>query len=388
MAVPPGELIAYLDAHRTDEDERWMRRCLEAEARGDAEAALDCYRRGVHVDGAPKQAELAHLAAVGADAPTWLVGRWAARQAYERMIVDQDPRLDDAVRAVLATTHELPDDLTEMSDRAWYELGTTAVATDWLVRELALYEAGGLRDFLDLHAEPPLLARAGPLQRWPDAPLQVYRYGSLQAAVLCVTDVGTDESWDVMHLGCAAGVDPEAFVLGRLVPVDAEPGLMFERRPLALDEQTARQLAPELPDEPLGWLCVLNLAIEDGRQKHMIGRAGSTPLWSDVVLEPPTRTDDDEPAGRIRDLMDAGLQRRVAEAVATCEVALLCAEVAPDALPVAAAHAAVGLSHPAVLAAVREHSTGPDRAAGWSAVAGCLPEPLRGHCLALAAQGS
>lgn len=108
----------------------------------------------------------------------------------------------------------------------------------------------------------------------------------MRVDTLTVTNVATAKTHEVLHLGCTAGVEPETFVLGRLVPVDVEPGLMFERRPLELDEQTAHDLVPNLLLGPMDWLCSLGVAIDAGRQPAMIGRAGSTPLWSDVRSEP------------------------------------------------------------------------------------------------------
>lgn len=362
-----------------------MRRTADAEARGDAAAALDAYWRSRRIVEAPHGHDLAHLARLGDQAPGWLVSRWVVRQAYHWMLLSEDPRAEAAVRMVLAATYELPDDLNA---RRLRELGTQAAATDWLVPELAVHAHCGLADFLEVRAEAPLLARASRIAGWVEAPLAVYRYQGLRAEGITVTALGSGSTCEVLHLGCTTGVAPDATVLGRLVQIDVDPGWVFERRPLEIDEQTARDLVPALRSaDPVDWLWTLAEAIADGRQPYALGRAGSPPLGSDVVPDPPARVGDAEPAGRIRDLMTAGLDRTVAEAVGTCEVALLLAEVAPDVLPVAASHAAVGLSHPVVFEAARKHSTGPANAAGWTAIATCVPEPVRGLCRHLAATG-
>lgn len=114
-----------------------------------------------------------------------------------------------------------------------------------------------------------------------------------------------------------------------------------------------------------------------------MGRGNGTPLWSDVVPDPPG-PEPDPPAPRIQELMDAGVPRPVAEAVATCEAALIVAGISADGLAVVAAHAALVLVHPAVVDAVRRHSCGPETADGWRALAACVPEPVRSTCHQLA----
>lgn len=131
---------------------------MEAEARGDAETALDAWRRGLRIEDSPHEADLLHLMRLGADAPAWTVARWLVNQAYRWMLLNEDPRLDTAVRLTLATTYDLPRDVTP----EWlYEVGTQTAACDWICEEIAVYHFGGLADFLDVKATPELLSRAG-----------------------------------------------------------------------------------------------------------------------------------------------------------------------------------------------------------------------------------
>lgn len=91
------------------------------------------------------------------------------------------------------------------------------------------------------------------------------------------------------------------------------------------------------------------------------------------------------PAGRVGELMAAGVGEGVAEAMCTCEVALMSASIDPEALGVSAAHAMLSLRAPGVLEGpLRVHSTGPDTALQWRAVGACIPRPWRSRCLELA----
>jgi len=111
---------------------------------------------------------------------------------------------------------------------------------------------------------------------------------------------------------------------------------------------------------------------------------------SDVAPDPAARGDtdfdhtDEELPGRIVELVNAGLSLDVANAVATCEVALIVADVAPDGLGGTAPHAALGLIHAVVFEAALEHCTTPDREQAWRRLARSTAEPVRSRCERLA----
>lgn len=81
---------------------------------------------------------------------------------------------------------------------------------------------------------------------------------------------------------------------------------------------TAEAVVGAPNDDALGWLWQLAEAVDSDRLPVGVGRGNGTPLWSDVVPDPPG-PEPDPPAPRIQELMDAGVPRPVAEAVATCE---------------------------------------------------------------------
>ena len=380
--MPGDQIFHYIETHRTAEDDEWMQRSLDAEARGDAAAALECDEHVLQVVESPRRYELAYLAHLGDDAPGWLICRWILAQAKASLLMSGDPRVQMATVLVLAGTYELPD---EDDDWAMLELGTGVAGTDWLVRELLVHTYSGLADFLDERARPELVARAPRIRDWIDEPLRVYRFVDLRDDRLTVLEVGSTRTHEVLHLGCALGMERDAMVLGRLVPSGVDPGLMFEWRPLEVDEETALELVDTLEaDDPDEWVWTLAAAVGAGRQPYGLGRIGHSPLWSDAVGENLSRIEKQEPSGRVQALMDAGLPRLVAEAVTTCEVALLVAEKAPQALPAAASAAALALIHPVVVSALHEHLSGSEHRAGWAAIAACVPEPARSTCRALA----
>lgn len=82
VSVPTGELFEFLEANRTERDVAAMRECLHAQARGDAEAALEAYRRGLQIYGSPQEETLETLVMLGPMAPPWNLARWIASQAY------------------------------------------------------------------------------------------------------------------------------------------------------------------------------------------------------------------------------------------------------------------------------------------------------------------
>lgn len=83
-------------------------------------------------------------------------------QAHRWMMLNEHPRLDTAVRFTLATTYDLPREVTP----EWlYGMGTQVAACDWICEEIAVYHFGGLADFLDVKATPELLSSRRPRVR-------------------------------------------------------------------------------------------------------------------------------------------------------------------------------------------------------------------------------
>jgi hypothetical protein len=391
LSVPAGRLTRTLDALWTPEDQEWTDRAAEAEARGDARAALEAYGHTPQVSGNLWPVQLEYLARVGDAAPEWLVARWVRAQAVRWMLLNEDPRIQSAVVDALVT-HELPDEITA----DWLkEYGSMVAANDLLCHELALHAESGFEDFLDLRASDELLARAGRVREWPNQPLGVYEYVDVERDVLIVRDLVTGDRRDVLHLGAITGVDRDALVFGRLVPVETAPRLMFEHRPIEVDPWTAGRLVDDLDEGTVaGVLHHVAEAAADGRMPWRPGTRVGTHLWSDALIvderfeelaeSEPELIESTGPQGIVRDWIEEGVPEALAVALATCQLALTLADAMPEALPVAATHAATNLSIPAVLDAAREHLTPPEHAAAWRTFAEYVQEPLRSQCHDLA----
>jgi len=282
VSVPAGELQDFLDSHLTDRDHELALLSLRAAANGDAARALDLHRQGLHVEGAAAEHELLDVLLLGDEAPDWVLCRWIARQAYRWLLLTEDARTDAAMRQTLAATYELPASLTPGLLR---RLGTAVAGCDWICRELATYDFGGLTDYLDTQVSAALTERAQHIDRWAETPLRGYVYEDVAADRLTIRDVSTGERREVLHIGALAGTTTSAaHVIARVVPIGCSPGWMFAARPLDVEEQTAR----EVSRKPESWLTALEVAVEDARLPPALGQTGETCIISDVVLAPAT----------------------------------------------------------------------------------------------------
>lgn len=399
---------------------------LAASYRGDAAAALAAYGRRPVGQGQPIMHELAFLDRLGEDAPDWLIARWACDTAHGWMLERSDPRPERAARA-LALTYEPPPPEATRDDIAFW-LTMIAVRDD-LVRQHALFDLGGLADFVDRGAQPELLARAPRLSEWGGRPWSVFERTDLRRDVLTVRDLATDESYDVLHLGAANGAAPDAVLLGRVAPTDAAPGRVFVHRPVTVDPRTADALvAAARDDDPTDGEAFAECLVEgivNGRMPFAPGGRLRTWMWSDVLvvdedhaaagmvdgrtfsaddrvedlnlalraLEQRHPTSDEpekgEEAPRRTDLRRLGVDDEVATSVLTCECALMMADLNRDGsisggLELAATNAANNLWYPPIVEGVREHATAPGSGPAWRAVAACLAEPFRSSCLEFA----
>lgn len=235
-----------------------------AERRGDWAAALRHYRRVPMFRDSTYGEQLEVLAALSDDAPGWLVARWLTVVA-RRHSVDQH-RSKLAFEAGMALAHPHGVDL-EALDLTYPQQATSQLwGRDWMVRQLEVYELCGLRDLLlpippPVGLAPELVKRAGPVTRWSRAAMGGYRVGGVDDEVRTLHDARTGAPREVLDLGLGEQVPEGTFVLGRLVPIDDEPGLVLESRPLVVDEPTAAAVA----GRPPGWAEILGTRIASGR---------------------------------------------------------------------------------------------------------------------------
>jgi len=168
-------------------------------------------------------------------------------------------------------------------------------------------------------------------------------------------------------VGAAWGRDVNTCVIGRLASTGAEPGLMFESRPLTVDDTTALQVARAASLGRTTWLNVLAEARAVGRLEAGFSLALPTSLVCDLPGGPPS-----------------GVAGEGDPAVALCDLVL--DEVTEE--PVAAGFMAPVLFgvliDPEALAVIREECTQASRRQAWLALAAACCAPFRERCAGLA----
>lgn len=84
---------------------------------------------------------------------------------------------------------------------------------------------------------------------------------------------------EILDLGARVHADERGWLIGRLVPSGTTPPLMFDTRPLPVDEQTARDVATSSAG---AWVKALETAFRDGRLDRSVLRAKHREVVTDV----------------------------------------------------------------------------------------------------------
>lgn len=364
-----------------------LRRALDAGARGDARASLAHELAGSVVVESPHRFILEDLIDHGDTAPAWAYSRWCADLAYRSMLLAEDPRVDAAVRNVMASLY--PDSLTRVlgDDVEIKLLGTMLAAGDHLVADLALYEFGGLADYIDERARTGLLDRTDRVRDWATAPMGVYEFVDFRGCRLVLRDLVDGGEVQALNLGAMSEASEETLI-GRLAPISSEPGLMFTSRPIFTGPRTAQSVAEALRESvPLGWLGELATALVEGRCEEGSHRTGSTWFTSDLPIPEAVRGEaarSDEEAGRITHLRTKGYSKAIANALAVLEVGLVAAEVSDHAAAVVSPHVVAALGTPGTFEAAAAECTEPETASAWRVLATVVPDHVAGRCCSLA----
>jgi hypothetical protein len=228
----------------------------DAELRGDAAEALrlhrsvPMFRRSTHGD------RLHQLRELGAAAPGWVINRWLTIQARRRVWTGAaESETNRTLQLVIPLIY--PDGIPiEKIGCTWPEQVVPFIyERDWVARQVDVYDLGGLRRLVERHASPALLDRSDRIDAWCGAPMRACRVESVpdnRTGSMSVVDLSGGDRLEVMDLG--AEVLPGQCVLGRVVPTTAEPGLMFDWRPLPVPEGVARAVAAD----PRRWLPTLH----------------------------------------------------------------------------------------------------------------------------------
>lgn len=387
ISLDPRRFSEQLESILTDDDHREMERSADAEAAGDPVRALQHLLNTTRVVGSLHEHHLRELVALGDDMPGWGLARWVRVQAYRWMLLTQDPRVDDVALTTFICAY--PDlDIESPMGLAPGEFLTRLAASDWICEQVALYEYGGLADFLDVRAADSLVDRSDQIASWCTAPMGGYTLDAVSADRLLVTDLADGQGMETLNLGALTDRDRGVAVLGRVVTMSVAPGRMFDARPVEVDPETARATAVSVAGgHQMGWIDAVYAGRREGRLPRLFSTGGGTPLTSDIVpLAPGSGPyEESEPlTERMRELVESGLSFVAANGVEVCEVGLIAAEVTGDGAAVGP-HVAAVLSDPAVFAAARRHCTDPRHERSWQVLAASVPEPARSRCLELAA---
>jgi hypothetical protein len=371
------EDVEHMDAH------------IDAAARGEPREALWHLDRTLQVEGALTPHKLHELAMLGDEAPGWMYSRWCVEQAYRWLLHTCDPRTDSAALQTMVVSHR--EDMEKVADDEvlFRELGTRIAAGDWLCEQLATYDYGGLHDFLDARAGEALLHRCDRVREWADVRMGGYVLEEPHGGALRVRDLSIGAAIDVLNIGALTDRGADSPVIGRIVPISAAPGLMFESRPVSVDLQTAEDVAAaSTAEDPAYWITAIGDARYAERLEYAFSCRNGTLFSSDIVPMSPTETarlDALEKPGRLVELLESGLDETQANGVMVAEVAFIVfAAAGEDEVGAVAPHLAAVIMDRRTFAAMREHCTGSEHASAWTALAAAMVEPARSRCLQLA----
>ena len=254
--------------------------CLRAEAEGRADLALEILREGRAFCTRSWQRLVKEPARLAEAAPTWVLGRWIRGQALRWMMLEQDARLATAAREAIDATWMV--EVLDPNAPFPGELLVEAAHLDAVCQHRALYDHGGLADYLDVRLGAPLLARVPTIRQWPDAEMTFYTLvgTSGRYARVASRESGTV---DVRDLGFLIGMPAGALLLGRVVPIDERPGHVFDEPPIEIDPVTAEHILYGTPTVGLPlWLEAIGTAVAEGRLPVGVAAYGPTGLASDL----------------------------------------------------------------------------------------------------------
>jgi hypothetical protein len=243
------------------------------------------------------------------------------------------------------------------------------MAIDWMCRQLALYEMGGLREYLDTLVQPTLLRRADRIMAWPSAKMSGYRIEEADAGTALLTDLATGSRHTVLNIGrLAEGVG--LCVVGRLAPMRCEPGWIFESRPREVSDAVAEEVGRRAARaESRAWAEVLGEAVEAGDMEWPLNAVAClNPLSSDLLPYSWSA-----PQGELPEA-----------AYEVCENALEAASHGGSWATRAAPYAAAVITNSRVFEAAKSRLTDTAHADAWQALAHNAYEPARTRFQALA----
>lgn len=266
-----------------------------AEWSGDLEAAL-AYHRGIPAFDRGRHRAILHQVweCAGSFTP-WLWARWAVYQASRCDALSTETGRQQRATAQEALDLFHCDALDDDFQRGGDPVRTMAqvMGESWAFHQLCV-EGSVVTTFMEELAAGPLRDAADLVRSWVQTPVKGFEVPARDTC-LRVRDLATGEILEPLDIGAGCGESREegAFVLGRLVPTGVDDQLMFDTRPLAVDERTALDAVGAAGDD--GWVDALLLALEEGRMceaqlsSEDLGLASDVPELSLVEFGTPPR---------------------------------------------------------------------------------------------------
>jgi hypothetical protein len=221
----------------------------EAERRGDAAAALACIgERPLGPDGEPfwrpwRINRLHQVELLGPALPAWARSRWIAAQAHETWGEPGDRRRERCLE--LAT--EVRGGLDGLSIHGETDAQCKLMDSDWVYRQLFLYDLGGLSHFVRSGATSDLLSGADRVHDWCVAPMAALRLVARSSRTVTWERLDDGTFVEMPNIGSAALVIPGECVLGRVVP--AAQDMLLDAAPLVVPRHVAEAVA----EDPATW---------------------------------------------------------------------------------------------------------------------------------------
>lgn len=257
-----------------------------AELRGDWATAYERHRSVPMFGESLHGSELGLLAGLGDEAPDWLVTRFVVGMAHRLEAYGQPRRSGRVLERIVPVIHPESIHLADIGCEHPEQVGPYVFARDWVVRQADIYEFGGLEDLLATDGASGALARAPLAEQWLMSDVIGYTVLGADGEVMRVADAASGDVVELLDLGLTHQVEPGAHVLGRVVPTATGPGLLFDSRPVPVDEDTARAVAVD----PRRWLSIVGDRRRSGDLSRAFSHLSDTsltadlPCWSWVLL--------------------------------------------------------------------------------------------------------
>lgn len=249
-----------------------------AELRGDWRAAFERHRSVPMFAESHHGATLHLLADLGDDAPRWLVSRFLTVMAHRLELYGHPRRSSDLLRRTVPLLYPGGVPFEAMDCQHPEQIGAMIFGHDWVVRQVDVYDRGGLETLLSMPEAAGATALGEHCHEWAEAPMGGYRIVSADGEVMVVADVVSGQELALLDLGLTTRHEPGTHVIGRVVPTGTAPGLLFESTPLAVD----RRIAWEVAVRPDRWLDVISRRVRSGALAPAFSHLGELSLSADL----------------------------------------------------------------------------------------------------------